>query len=205
MPSPEFESPARRSAATEKPAAETLLSAHEPGFDPESWFTSFSRARLRARYQLPRRLMSMVVAFAPWFDVLLLGTAIVLFQNASAMIPGQPVALPAATFRDGARSTLSVVVNALPATASQPVLDPAAAPVTVSIPAVAWFRDERFLLNQPHRIAALRAALTEARVRNREDTLLLYLDRELSAENLLRVSAIARDAGFAHVSLVTRH
>ncbi|MGN0843930.1 MAG: hypothetical protein ACI4QT_01765 [Kiritimatiellia bacterium] len=173
------------------------------GDNTNLWFSGSGTHGLSSRFGFSRHTASTVVAFAPWLDVLLLCTALVLFQFATALIPGQPVELPAIGFRDGAQSSISVVVTALPN--NQPPAEISPSDALRPIPAVAWFQDERYLLNHPHRISALQNKLGETRLRSGEDTLLLYLDKNLSLESTLQISSLARNAGFRNVSCVSKY
>ncbi|MBQ3811001.1 MAG: hypothetical protein II839_09315, partial [Kiritimatiellae bacterium] len=105
-------------------------------------FRGFSADALRERYRPPRRIARPLLAFVPWVDVLLLALAFAFFGQAAALVPGQTVDLPDAEFRDGAASTLVVVVRALPGRAAASA--DADAPL-----AEAFFRDERFPLARP--------------------------------------------------------
>ncbi len=201
-PSPDPNPPANPPDET-KGRPDAFLPDFSSGQRTEPSFSGFSARSLPSRFGFSRRFFSPIVAFAPWFDVLLLCTAFVLFQFATALVPGQPVELPAIGFRDGARSSVSVVVTALPNSPSTAEIPPADA--IRPIPAIAWFDDERYLLNHPHRISALQNKLNETRLRSGEETLLLYLDKNLSLESTLQISAIARNAGFRKVSCVSKY
>lgn len=200
-PSPDFPSPANQPDGQQDRPIPPIPDFS--GTNTNLWFSGSGTYGLSSRFGFSRRVSSTVVAFAPWLDVLLLCTAFVLFQFATALVPGQPVELPAIGFRDGAQSSISVVVTALPN--NRPPAEFSPADAVRPIPAVAWFQDERYLLNHPHRVSALQNKLSETRLRSGEETLLLYLDKNLSLESTLQISTLARNAGFRNVSCVSKY
>lgn len=164
-----------------------------PSADP---FRGFSAAALRARYRPAGRIARPLLALVPWVDVLLLAGAFAFFGQAAALVPGQTVDLPEGDFRDGAASTLLLVVRALPGAGAGGAAD---APL-----ADAFFRDERFRLARPERAAALREALREAAAVSGEDTAVLYADGSLPHRDALRLCALVREAGLRRVLFAER-
>jgi len=164
---------------------------------PADPFRGFSAAALRERYAPPRRIARPLLALVPWVDALLLALAFAFFGQAAALVPGQTVDLPEAAFRDGAASTLVVVVRALPG--RQAASAAADAPL-----ADAFFRDERFPLARPERSAALREAVRAASAATGEDTAVVYMDGSLPHRDALRVCALLREAGLRRVLFAAR-
>lgn len=167
---------------------------NDPAADP---FRGFSADALRERFRPPRRIARPLLALVPWLDVLLLAGAFAFFGQAAALVPGQTVELPDAAFRDGAASTLVVVVRALPGRAAASA--DAEAPL-----AEAFFRDERFRLARPERAGALRDALREAAEASGEDTAVLYMDAALPHRDAMRLCALLREAGLRRVLFAAR-
>jgi len=182
--------------------------AQAGGSEPLDWFGSPRPGELREHYRPAAAATRLTLAIAPWFDVLLLVVATVLFHVATALVPGQPVdflaapagagGLPAATLHDGARSSLVVVVRALPAPA---VRDLRAAD---ALRAEAFFGDGRYNLALESRRDAFRAALAAAVRASGETTALVYMDGSVPHRDAVRFSALLRDTGLAGASFVTR-
>lgn len=162
---------------------------------PADPFRGFSADALRERYRPPRRIARPLLALVPWADALLLVLAFAFFGQAAAVVPGQTVDLPRADFRDGATSTLVLVVRALPG---------AAASADAPTPAEAFFRDERFSLPRPERVEALREALREAVAASGEDAVVVYMDGSLPHRDALRICALVREAGLSRVLFAAR-
>ncbi|MBQ9726264.1 MAG: hypothetical protein IJV65_02015 [Kiritimatiellae bacterium] len=167
--------------------------------NPADPFRAFSAAALRRRFFPRRRGAGPLLALVPWADTLLLAAAFAFFGQAAALVPGQTVDLPAGAFRDGAASSLVLVVRAAPGAA-------AAASAAADAPAAAdaFFRDVRYRLPDAGREAALREALREASAASGEDTAVVYMDGALPHRDALRVCALARDAGLRRVLFAER-
>ena len=168
--------------------------------NPADPFRRFSADALRARFRSRGRAAGPLLALVPWVDVLLLAAAFAFFGQAAALVPGQTVDLPEAGFRDGAASTLVVVVRASPGAAAPSSGASGAAPV----PAEAFFRDERFRLAVPGRADALREALRAAAASSGEDAAVVYMDGSLPHRDALRFCSLVRDAGLRRVLFAAR-
>ena len=164
---------------------------------PADPFRGFSADALRERFRPPRRIARPLLALVPWLDTLLLAGAFAFFGQAAALVPGQTVDLPDAAFRDGAASTLVVVVRALPGRAAASA--DADAPL-----AEAFFRDERFGLARPDRAAALRDAIAAAAEASGEDTAVVYMDGSLPHRDAMRFCSLLREAGIGRVLYAAR-
>ena len=200
--------PAPSSPAPEEPGP-APLPEREGGAEPLDWFGTPRPGELREHYRPAAAATRLTLALAPWFDVLLLVVATVLFHVATALVPGQPVeflagpaasagALPDADLHDGARSSLVVVVRALP---SPGVRDLRSGSV---LRAEAFFRDDRYNLAQESRRNAFRSALAAAVRDSGETTALVYMDGSVPHRDAVRFSALLRDTGLAGASFVTR-
>ena len=163
-----------------------------PADDP---FCGFSAEALRARFRPRGRFARPLTALVPWADALLLAAAFAFFGQAAALVPGQTVDLPEGAFRDGAASTLVLVVRALPGSAAGD---------GDATRADAFFRDELFPLSRPDRAAALREALGAAAAASGEDTVVLYADGALPHRDALRICALVREAGLRRVLFAER-
>ena len=180
-----------------------------PPPEPLDWFGTPRPGELREHYRPAAAATRLTLVLAPWFDVLLLVVATVLFHVATALVPGQPVdflsasaggpgALPDAGLRDGARSSLVVVVRALPPPAVRDLRSGAA------LRAEAFFRDDRYNLAQETRRNAFHAALAAAVRDSGETTALVYMDGSVPHRDAIRFSALLRDTGLTGASFVTR-
>ena len=200
--------PAEASPAPPEAAPAPARAPEPPPPEPLDWFGTPRPGELREHYRPAATATRLTLVLAPWFDVLLLTVATVLFHLATALVPGQPAdflaapagagGLPAAGIPDGARSSLVVVVRALPAPA---VRDRRAA---AAFRAEAFFRDERFNLSLDPRRAAFRSALAEAVRSTGEDRAVVYMDGSVTHQDAVRLSALLREAGLAGASFVTR-
>ena len=175
-----------------------------PAPDPLlSWFAApGSPAKLRAHYHpAAGRFSHAALQIVPWFDVLLLLVAFALFHRATALVPAEPLSLPAAPFGAGARSSLALVVRAVPAR------DGAAAPADAGgapIFAEAFFADEAFDLTSPARAEALRAALAAEAAAAAETGVLVYMEEGVSHGDALRLASLLRAAGLSAAHFVLR-
>ena len=157
-------------------------------------FGAYGRRTTAARFA-PRAL-----ALVPWLDALILVVAYALFANATALVPGQKVALPALPFEDGERpSSLAVAVNAVPRARSAAR---AAGPDTLA--AVAFLGDESYDLSDPARVAAFRGDLAAEGARTRETRAVVYLDESMPHGDTLRLARVLRGAGVEKVLFAVR-
>ena len=168
------------------------------------WFALLGRDGLRTRYRPRSRIYSLFFSVVPWLDLIVLGTAVVLFTRTMAIVPGVIVDLPRLSTAEGARSTLVIVARAIETAidkeeAGYPVDDGATVkPIAV----MAFFDDERFNLSQPHHIATFRNAVRALLARTGETQALLYLDQTVTYENCMRLTQLLRDAGIDSVNFV---
>lgn len=191
-------SPFRRKPAP-PPAAPEAPPPPAPGAESGgplllSWFSApGSPEKLRARYRPAGRFSHLAFSVAPWFDVLLLLAAFLGFHRAVALVPAETVALPRAEFAAGARSSLVLVVRALPpARAGRPVSAEA------FLDGVAWN------LASPERAAAFRDALAAAARAAAETNVLVYMDEALPHGDAVRLAGLFREAGLDTASFVTQ-
>ena len=178
------------------------------GTEPLDWFGTPRPGELREHYRPAATATRITLALAPWFDVLLLVVATVLFHVATALVPGQPAdflsapagagGLPAVRIHDGARSSLVVVVRAMPAPAVRDLRS------TSACRAEAFFRDDRYNLALEPRRRAFCDALADAVRTTGQTNALVYMDGTVAHKDAVRVSALLRDAGLAGASFVTR-
>ena len=159
-----------------------------------SWFSGpGSPEKLRAHYRPAGRFSHVALSVAPWFDALLLLVAFLAFHRATALVPAETVELPAAGFAAGARSSLVLVVRALPAA-------PAGAPLAAEV----FLGGVAYDLASPGRADALRADLAAAAARTAETGALVYMDESLSHGDAVRLAGLLRDAGLERASFVTQ-
>jgi len=133
---------------------------------------------LRPVFTMRHRPRSGLLEMAPWVDVLLLLLMIFIAQTAVLRKPGVAISLP------------SVAPNtAVPYTAQV---------LTAMTDGMFFFADQR--LDE----GALTALLRDAAARDSGGTLLIEADSALSHQSVMRIYALAVEAGWKNVVLATR-
>ncbi len=170
------------------------------------WFGNFGRDGIRTRYRPRSRIYSAVFAVVPWFDVMILAMAFVVFSQMISVVPGIPVDLPVNMVREGMRSTIMIVAKASPLGVKTPTkTDKADDGATVSPMGItAFLNDSRFNLSQPHHIATFRNTLSSLISRSGETEALLYLDKDITHENTMRFSMLLKSAGVSRICYVVK-
>lgn len=159
-----------------------------------SWVSApGSPEKLRAHYRPAGRFSHAAFSVAPWFDALLILGAFLAFHRATALVPAETVALPRAAFASGARSSLVLLVRALPAAR-------AGAPVSAEV----FLDGVAYDLSSPGRADDLRGDLAAAAARTAESGALVYMDAALPHGDAVRLAGLFRDAGLETASFVTQ-
>jgi biopolymer transport protein ExbD len=149
-----------------------------------SWAADYLRTKYRPRSRLGRGL----VGLAPWIDTLLVCGLLFAVAGQVRLQPGMVLELPRAPFAEGLRARHVVLVYALREGAA--------------LREVAFFRDEQFALDDPGRLAALRAAF--GRLGKGDDgAIVVYADAATRHGTLTRLVSCAREAGVARIDLAT--
>ena len=173
-----------------------------------NWFADYSRDGLRTRYRPTCRIYSGFFAVVPWLNVLLLVAAFVMLTRPSIVVPGILVNLPTQAVHDGMRSSIVLVVKALPPRtvahedAAAVVADDGATVTPLDLEV--FFNDDRFDLSQAHHIATFRNDLSSAIAGWGETKALLYLDKDITHENTMRFAKMLGDAGITRVCYVVK-
>lgn len=191
--------------------AEKRAGADVQGAAGESWFSDYSLEGLRIRYRPPCRIHSVFFAVVPWLNVLLLVLAFVMFSQSNTVVPGMTVdiKLPEERANGGMRSSIALVARSVPRApdAGDPRYAEAAADdgaVERPMDLVLFFHDSRFNLSQPHQIASFRNNIA-AEVRRLEETdALLYIDKNVTQKDTMRLAVMLRDAGVERVCFVVK-
>lgn len=146
-------------------------------------------SELRAHYAPPRRFSPTILHVVPWLSVLLLLAATGFFWLATSHLPGRTadLDLPVAPFADGARSSISI----------------AAKPDRHGGSPFIILDGTIFRLSDDEQTEAFRRMLAEKIQANREDTVLVFEDQDLTHGNTLAIADLIRLAGAKHACFVT--
>ncbi len=147
---------------------------------------------LRTRYRPRHRLGGGLAGLAPWLDLGLIVVFFLLIRNTYVITPGVVIELPTAPVRGGALTGMTMVV--LSVGSDQPgVRDE-----------IVVFNDQRYRLAQEAQLELLRQQLVQQAERLREGTLLVEADARVQHGTLVRLYALAREAGLKEVNVAAR-
>ncbi len=168
--------------------------------------TRFAGPGLRTRFRPRSRILPLLFTLAPWINVLLLVVAF-LFAVAGgtlpngtpihgdAIVPGVRVDLPSAPFRDGAASSMLLVVNPLQ---GHPAADAAGPNVLV------FFDESRYNLSREH----VRQEFANAVARHLEGSgdrdAILFIDRRVPYGDVAAILVLLREAGVSQINFAMK-
>lgn len=170
------------------------------------WFGNFGRDGIRTRYRPRSRIYSAFFVVVPWFDMLILSVAFSFFSLLMSSTPGVTVDLPVFAVKDGMRSTIMIVAKASPlgveSLAESGGVDDGATvrPMGITV----FLNDSRFNLSQPHHISTFRNSLETLILQSGETEALLYIDKDITHENTMRLAMLLKSAGVSRVCYVVK-
>ncbi len=170
------------------------------------WFANFGRDGIRTRYRPRSRIYSVFFVVVPWFDMMIISVAFAFFTLMMSSTPGISVDLPAFAVKDGMRSTIMIVAKVSPlgveSLAESGGVDDGATvpPMGVTV----FFNDSRYNLSQPHHIATFRNTLETLVLQSGETEALLYIDKDVTHENTMRLAMLLKSAGVSRICYVVK-
>ena len=138
------------------------------------------------------RWMRPLFAAAPWATLALLAALFALVEGRLTAAPGLGLELPAGTCDEGELPDLAAVVMPV-------VREGAAASETL-----VYFDDARYSHADPASGEALRERLGERAAGEGAGVLLLLVDERVASGDLMKLTALAREAGVARVQIAER-
>jgi biopolymer transport protein ExbD len=129
-------------------------------------------------------------AGVPWVDLLAVCCFAVLVIRPSFLVPGIEVALPSQGFSSGTSYSVSAVVSAIESgTNSMNIV---------------FFNDKRFILNKTEQKERLKTDMIDFNNINPDQTLILFVDRDVRYGVVVDLMEISRTAGFKSVNMSTQ-
>ena len=144
------------------------------------------------RYRPENAIGRGMIEAAPWVTVALLVMGYLALAQPYVLQPGIRVSLPEAPLAAGTRYGLNLVVLA-PEPASGQARDE-----------IVFFDDRRFLVRDPAQMDALRGALGRGVRARPGQPMVIEADQQVLHGTVVRLLAMAQDAGLADVHLATR-
>ena len=152
-----------------------------------------------ARFRSRTRVRTLLFAFVPLADTILLACAFVLFSLAFAKRPGMVVELPQGRADDGMRSSLHLAAK--PAQHSDTVFTDAGAAMTTAA-LIVFFDESLYDLRLEYEASALIAAVAAKAAASHETGILLHIDKSVPHGDTMALSRMLRLAGIERLCFV---
>jgi len=145
---------------------------------------------LRTKYFPKSRINQGLISVGPWINIVLLIIMCLMLANRLVVQPGYTVALPVSDAGGGARPGMLAILKHFNAASGG----------TRAAERV-FFDDDSFVVGNEKQMELLRQKVRESVVSGGEVSLLLFADKEISNDTLVRVFTVFREAGIESVSL----
>lgn len=140
------------------------------------------------RYNLHHGISSKLLQVVPWLNALIVIALFVIISNRITIAPGVRFELPASPIEEGISDKAPKAV----------ILNP-----TKDAPAILFFDDIRYRLNSQSECDCLGAAITRSLEKDNWSSIILYADKEVRHNDVMKFVTIARKAGAKDVTIAT--
>ncbi len=144
---------------------------------------------LRTKYFPKSRINQGLIGVGPWVNILLLALMFVLLGSRLVVQSGYTVDLPEHGSQIGVKPALLAVVKHFSEAGGRAAAERV------------FFNDDSFVIGNQKQMEALRDRIREAAQAEDDASILLFSDKEISNDTLVRVFHVLREAGIESVSL----
>jgi len=129
-------------------------------------------------------------ASIPWIDLIVVCSFAIWLVKPAFLVPGIEVELPQQDFSSGTSYSISAVVSAIESgTNSMNIV---------------FFNDKRFILNKAEQKERLKKDMIDFNNVNSEQTIILFVDRDVKYGVVVDLMEMSRTAGFKSVNMSTQ-
>lgn len=147
---------------------------------------------LRTRYYPKNRIGHGFITVGPWIDIILLLILFVIIDARLVLQPGVTVSLPQTSFGDGARARQVAVVMSVGSSTRG------------GRKYIVFFDDVRFVAGEADQMCNLEHAFAQQAKDHPGADLVILADESVPHGTIVKITTMALDVGFQHVSLASR-
>ena len=144
---------------------------------------------LRTKYLPKSRINQGLISIGPWVNILLLILMFVLMGSRLIVQSGYTVDLPAHGSELGVKPALLAVVKHFSKAGGREAAERV------------FFEDDSFVISNEKQMMSLGRRIKEAAQREGEASILLFSDKDISNDTLVKIFRVLREAGIESVSL----